>query len=285
MGPPTFSNLWINPSSGKSFILFHCTQNHGVVYGEIGDSEGDGGSEKTGEEPPCAVAGSARFEGQGPVQGIDTLYPEPKVACAGRLLSRAPVSGTCYNGYMVQKLIRIPLWAAIVLVIFHISPAIGAGKTARDGFRISSTAFRDNGSIPSKYTCDGKDVNPPLIMENVPEKARSLVLIVDDPDAPAGIWVHWVVWNIAPRTRSIKENSTPEGVSRPSAEVGLNDFRKRSYGGPCPPSGTHRYFFKLYALDAALNLPAGSKKQDVERAMRGHVIARTQVMGLYKSRK
>ncbi|MBF0505856.1 MAG: YbhB/YbcL family Raf kinase inhibitor-like protein [Nitrospirae bacterium] len=143
--------------------------------------------------------------------------------------------------------------------------------------KISSTAFPDNGNIPSKYTCDGTDINPPLFIENVPQEAKSLVLIVDDPDAPMGTWVHWVVWNISPRTKEIKENDSPQGAS-----FGLNDFRKKSYGGPCPPSGTHRYFFKLYALDTALDLPAGAKKGDVEKAMKGHIISQTQTIGLYK---
>jgi len=102
-------------------------------------------------------------------------------------------------------------------------------------------------------------------------------LIVDDPDAPMGTWVHWVSWNIAPDTREIKENDTPKG-----AAAGLNDFKRQSYGGPCPPSGTHRYFFKLYALDTTLDLPSGTKKTDVEKAMKGHVISQAQIIGLYK---
>jgi Raf kinase inhibitor-like YbhB/YbcL family protein len=120
---------------------------------------------------------------------------------------------------------------------------------AMDPIKISSTAFTQNGSIPSKYTCDGSDVNPPLMFENVPPEAKSLALIVDDPDAPAGTWVHWVVWNIDPAVKEIKENSLP-----PGAQQGISDFRKRGYGGPCPPGGTHRYFFKLYALDTTLTL-------------------------------
>lgn len=144
-------------------------------------------------------------------------------------------------------------------------------------FKLSSAVFQNNGSIPSKYTCDGSDINPQLVIGNVPPGTKSLALIVDDPDAPMGTWVHWVVWNIAPNIKEIKENDTPKG-----AETGLNDFRKQSYGGPCPPSGTHRYFFKLYALDTTLNLPAGAKKPDLEKAMKGHVISQTQIIGLYK---
>jgi len=142
--------------------------------------------------------------------------------------------------------------------------------------RITSLAFQNNGLIPAKYTCDEDDVNPPLNIEGIPREAKSLVLIVDDPDAPMGTWVHWVVWNIPPKER-IEENSVP-GVE------GLNDSRKHSYAGPCPPSGTHRYFFKIYALDAKLDLITNSRKEDVENAMEGHILARGEIVGLYRRR-
>jgi Raf kinase inhibitor-like YbhB/YbcL family protein len=145
--------------------------------------------------------------------------------------------------------------------------------------KISSTAFALNGSIPSKYTCDGLDVNPPLRFENVPTEAKSLVLIVDDPDAPAGTWVHWVVWNIDPATKEIRENSVPPGASQ-----GMTDFRKQKYGGPCPPSGVHRYFFKLYALSATLTLGPNADKAAVEKAMQGRILAQTELIGLYTRR-
>jgi Raf kinase inhibitor-like YbhB/YbcL family protein len=143
--------------------------------------------------------------------------------------------------------------------------------------KISSAVFRHNELIPAKYTCDGSDVNPPLLIENVPPTAKSLALIVDDPDAPAGTWVHWVVWNISPATGAIMENTVP-----PGAEQGLNDFRKRSYGGPCPPSGTHRYFFKIYALDTTLTLGSNTTKAVLEKTMKGHVVAQGELIGLYK---
>lgn len=143
--------------------------------------------------------------------------------------------------------------------------------------RISSPVFENNGVIPSKYTCDGADVNPPIKIENVPAGSRSLALIVDDPDAPRGIWVHWVVWNIDPKIDAIKENTVPKGSIQ-----GINDFEKHDYGGPCPPSGTHRYFFKLYALDALLNFSADSGKAGLEKAMQEHVLAQAQMIGLYK---
>jgi hypothetical protein len=146
-----------------------------------------------------------------------------------------------------------------------------------DTLKLSSTAFGMNGMIPEKYTCDGADVAPPLAIEGVPESARSLALVVDDPDAPAGTWVHWVVWNIDPKTAEIAEGSVPQG-----ARQGMNDFRKLDYGGPCPPSGTHRYFFKLYALDALLDLEKGAPKAALERSMKGHLLAQAQIIGRYR---
>jgi hypothetical protein len=146
--------------------------------------------------------------------------------------------------------------------------------------KISSTAFTMNGSIPSKYTCDGMDINPPLTIENVPTEAKSLVLIMDDPDAPGGMWVHWVVWNIDPAAKEIKENSVPPGSSQ-----GMTDFRKQKYGGPCPPSGVHRYFFKLYALSSTLTLDPNAGKVAVEQAMKGCILAQTELIGLYTRKK
>jgi Raf kinase inhibitor-like YbhB/YbcL family protein len=138
---------------------------------------------------------------------------------------------------------------------------------------ITSSVFKNKGVIPAKYTCDGEDVNPPLIVEGVPEETESLVLIVDDPDAPMGTWDHWAVWDIPP-SKKIEENSVP-------GTEGLNDFGKHSYGGPCPPSGTHRYFFKVYALDTKLDLPSNSRKRNVEKAMEGHILAKGEIIGLY----
>lgn len=143
--------------------------------------------------------------------------------------------------------------------------------------KILSPAFEHNGQIPKKYTCDGADVNPPLKVEGIPADAKSLALIVDDPDAPAGIWVHWLVWNIDPKTHEITEDSVPHGALQ-----GVNDFRRRDYGGPCPPSGTHRYFFKLYALDAVLSISANATKADLEASMKTHIIAKAELTGLYK---
>ena len=146
--------------------------------------------------------------------------------------------------------------------------------------KITSTAFKEKGLIPSKYTCDGADKNPPLFFDNVPDNAKSLALIVDDPDAPRGMWVHWLVWNIEPKIKELSEGSGPPK----GAVQGMNDFRKLDYGGPCPPSGTHRYFFKLYALDAVLELKQGASKADLERSMKGHVLEQAELIGLYQKK-
>ena len=140
---------------------------------------------------------------------------------------------------------------------------------------VRSSVFESNKLIPARYSCDGDDVNPPLTVENVPDGTKSLVLIIDDPDAAIGVWNHWLVWNIPAGIREITENSVP-GIE------GTNTGGRRRYGGPCPPSGTHRYFFKVYALDIELDLDAGSKKKDVENAMRGHVLAEGELLGLYR---
>lgn len=142
--------------------------------------------------------------------------------------------------------------------------------------QISSSAFEHNQPIPSKYTCDAKDINPPLSIIQAPPEAKSLVLIADDPDAPTGTWVHWLVWNIDPATTQIEENSVPTG-----AIEGTTSWNRTGYGGPCPPSGTHRYFFKLYALDIKLDLPPSTDKAGLEAALEGHVLAEAQVFGLY----
>ena len=139
--------------------------------------------------------------------------------------------------------------------------------------KLSSSAFKDGEVIPSKFTCDGENCNPALHIEEIPPKAKSLALIIDDPDAPAGTWVHWVVFGI-PLLQDIREKSVP-------GKLGQNDFGKNAYGGPCPPSGTHRYFFKLYALDIIPTLPEGTAKGTLEKAMKGHILAKAELIGLY----
>ena len=146
---------------------------------------------------------------------------------------------------------------------------------------LKSSAFEAGGIIPKKYTCDGPDVSPPLSWSDVPGGAKSLTLIADDPDAPRGTWVHWVAWNIPATARALEEDAPKRDTLPNGMKQGTTDFRSIGYGGPCPPSGTHRYFFKLYALDATLNLPPSTTKKDLEKAMQGHVLAQSELMGKY----
>jgi len=152
--------------------------------------------------------------------------------------------------------------------------------------KITSTAFQQAGSIPSKYTCEGPDVSPPLAWSGVPAKAKTLALIVDDPDAPdpakpQRVYVHWVVYNIPAGTPSLSENASKTGMPK-GAVQGKNDWGKAEYGGPCPPIGRHRYFFKLYALDIELTGMRSATKADLERAMNGHVLDTGEMMGTYQ---
>lgn len=148
--------------------------------------------------------------------------------------------------------------------------------------KVTNSAFEEGGMIPRKYTCDGADVSPPLGWTGVPEEAKTLALISDDPDAPMGTWVHWVLFNLPARIQEIHEAIPAEKELTNGARQGRNDFRKIGYGGPCPPGGTHRYYFKLYALDTVLNLPAGATKAELLKAMEGHILEEGQLMGRYK---
>jgi len=139
---------------------------------------------------------------------------------------------------------------------------------------ITSPAFKHLKKIPSKYTCDGENVNPPLSINNIPKETKSMVVIMDDPDAPVGAWDHWVVWDIKPK-KEIKENSIP-------GTEGINSFQNHHYKGPCPPSGSHRYFFKVYALDKELGLHPYSKKKEVEKAMVDHILAAGGLIATYQ---
>jgi Raf kinase inhibitor-like YbhB/YbcL family protein len=162
---------------------------------------------------------------------------------------------------------------AIALVAI-VSFAAGGAK-----MKITSSAFQEGASIPSKFSCDGANTSPPLQIADVPLGAKSLALIVDDPDAPSGLFTHWTVWNISPQINAIAEGSAPKGV------LGTNDFGKSGYGGPCPPSGTHRYYFKIFALDRELDLPFGAKRGQLDEAMKGHIVAQGELMGRYSRKK
>ena len=150
-------------------------------------------------------------------------------------------------------------------------------------FELASDAFENNGYIPARYTCKGEDVSPPLSWSDVPKGTKSFVLIMDDPDAPMGTWIHWVAYNIPGGSRSLEEN-IPQRISFDSGmKQGINSFRRVGYGGPCPPPGpAHRYFFQLYAIDTQLDLLPGATKGAVLKAIQGHVIDRTQLIGIFK---
>jgi len=149
---------------------------------------------------------------------------------------------------------------------------------------LKSPAFAQGAPIPPEHTCDGKDVSPPLSFTGTVPGTRSLALIVDDPDAPMGTWVHWVAWNIPAGAQSLPGNLPKKDTLQDGIRQGFNDFHRAGYGGPCPPSGTHRYFFRLYALDTTLDLPATTTRKDLDRAIRGHVLAQAELLGTYSRR-
>ena len=141
--------------------------------------------------------------------------------------------------------------------------------------RITSPAFSDGQTIPSKYTCDGSDLIPPLDFDDVPPHAVTLALVMDDADAPGGTWDHWVIWNMPPQQHHVAEGKAPQGV------VGRNSWKKNSWGGPCPPDREHRYDFRVYALDCQLDLPSSATKKELERAMEGHILEQARLTGRY----
>ncbi len=146
---------------------------------------------------------------------------------------------------------------------------------------ITSSAFSEGQTIPTRYTCDGSDVSPDLAWSGVPEEAASLALICDDPDAPMGTWVHWVLFNVPADADGLPAEIPPDATLENGACHGTNDFGKLGYGGPCPPGGTHRYFFKLYALDTELKIDSGITKAELLEATEGHILAEGQLMGTY----
>jgi len=148
--------------------------------------------------------------------------------------------------------------------------------------KISSASFQNGGAIPSKYTCDGANVSPALQWSGVPQNAKSLVLICDDPDAPGKTWVHWVLYDLPASTTSLPEAVPATDKPPTGGKHGKNDFGKPGFGGPCPPSGTHRYFFKLYAVDSETSLNPGASKDQVLKAIEGHILGQGELMGTYK---
>lgn len=149
-------------------------------------------------------------------------------------------------------------------------------------FSLSSNAFQNGGDIPNKYTCDGADVPPELSWNNVPNATQSLALIAEDPDAPAGTWTHWVLYDLPPDTPGLEENVPKVDQLPNGARQGRNDFKRIGYGGPCPPPGKpHRYFFRLYALDRKLGLKPGATKDEVQAATKGHILGEAELMGKF----
>jgi Raf kinase inhibitor-like YbhB/YbcL family protein len=166
------------------------------------------------------------------------------------------------------------------LLIGFINPKLNGGESME--IKLKSSAFKEGGMIPSEYTCDGKNISPSLSWEGVPAGAKSIALICDDPDAPMGTWVHWVIYNLPATIKELPSNIPPTKTLENGARQGINDFRKIGYGGPCPPGGTHRYYFKIYALDTQLDLEPGVTKAQLLKAMEGHILAQGQLMGKYK---
>ncbi len=166
------------------------------------------------------------------------------------------------------------------MVLFMMLGCVSRESFATTSLSLSSPAFSANSLIPQQYTCDGTDVSPALLWQSPPENTKSFVLIFDDPDAPAGDWVHWLLFNIPADIRSL-----PEAAKTPAGAVsGQNSWGKIGYRGPCPPGGTHHYFFRLYALDTLLNLGANANKQDVLKAMQNHILETSELMGYYTKR-
>jgi Raf kinase inhibitor-like YbhB/YbcL family protein len=186
---------------------------------------------------------------------------------------------------MVEKVIQRIFWLSLAFAIVCVPLP---GDRNRQGgpamaLQLTATAFPSGGSIPKKFTCDGPDVSPALSWNEPPAGAQAFALIMDDPDAPAGTWVHWVLYDLPSSTRSLPEDVAKDAELSSGARQGRNDFGKLGYGGPCPPRGaTHRYFFKLYALDSKTNLKPGVTKAELERAMKGHILAQAELIGRFQ---
>jgi Raf kinase inhibitor-like YbhB/YbcL family protein len=182
----------------------------------------------------------------------------------------------------------VGLGTALILVACQLAPPQTPTPTvlleqggATMAFQLTSSAFGHGQPIPPQYTCRGKDISPPLSWSDPPAGTQSFALICDDPDAPAGDWVHWLIYNLPATTRSLPEGVPTDGQLPDGSRQGLNGWQQTGYRGPCPPSGTHRYFFKLYALDTTLNLPPRATKQQLLDAMKGHVLAQAELMGTF----
>jgi Raf kinase inhibitor-like YbhB/YbcL family protein len=168
---------------------------------------------------------------------------------------------------------------AVVAVAFAAPAVVMQPPDPAKQLQLTSTAFKNKDPIPSQYTCDGKNVSPPLAWSSAPAGTQSFALIVEDPNAPTGIWTHWILFDLSSDTTELPEDAAPTG----NAQQGMNDFKNKGYGGPCPPGGKpHRYIFKLFALDKMLGLKAGASKKEVEAAMTNHILAQGMLMGTYE---
>ena len=182
----------------------------------------------------------------------------------------------------MKKSIYLIIILTFVMLFWGLHNDAFSAKKGGRKMQITSSAFTEGSMIPAKYTCDGQDISPPLEWKNAPAGTKSFALISDDPDAPAGIWVHWVAYNIPANVIKLDENVKPEKEFKNGMRQGSNSWPKIGYGGPCHPSGTHRYYFKLYALDTVLNIKPGATKTHVLQSMKVHVLAEVQLMGKYK---
>ncbi len=181
---------------------------------------------------------------------------------------------------------KIPVLCVALVLLFsgqtlNRNTSNAKGGTAME-IKVSSTVFKEGEMIPKIYTCDGKNISPPLAWTEIPQGAKCLALISDDPDAPRGTWVHWVLFNIPADVKDLSENVPRRSTLSNGARQGINDSHGLGYDGPCPPSGTHRYYFKLYALDVVLTVESGATKVQLLKAMEGHILGTGELMGRYK---
>jgi Raf kinase inhibitor-like YbhB/YbcL family protein len=173
-------------------------------------------------------------------------------------------------------------FAFAVAALVFLTPSLAVGQESSEKFELRTTAFQPGGSIPKLFTCDGADASPALSWNDPPHGTQSFVLIADDPDAPVGTFVHWVVYDLPATARRLPERLPGNDEIEGGGKQGVNDFAKTGYAGPCPPPGRpHRYFFRLYALDGMLNLKSAARRKDVDQAMKGHILAHAELMGLY----
>ncbi len=211
-----------------------------------------------------------RFEFQ-----MRSLFPKgPVLHCLS--FASSPIHSLRGKAFMI---------ASVLLALWGIAPTnirAASAKNNRASLQLKSDAFKSGDAIPRRYTCEGEDTSPALSWTDPPAATKSFALIVTDPDAPAHTWVHWVIYNLPASARSIREGVPKVGQIPGGAIQGSNDFNRLGYGGPCPPSGKpHRYFFRLYALNTRLNLKPGATREEVEQAMKGHILAEGELMGLY----